>query len=114
VRNVINKPVVSRSIAFMYGTVVAFITALTIFFSYTALFTAMGTSGIVAAIGVIVVDVLILLIFKSLYTTKYILTENELKIKTTILIGGSKTIPLDTVDSVESTLIPFWNQTFWC
>jgi hypothetical protein len=108
----VNKPEVSNKIAGMYGILVTFIAALIIFFSYTALFTPMGTSGIIAVIVVAIVELIILLIFRSLYTTRYIITDNELKIKTTRLIGGSKTIPINAIESVEQTLIPFGIRLF--
>jgi hypothetical protein len=112
VKDIINKPEVSKNIAFMYGIVIVFLIALTIFFSYNALFTPMGTGGYVSAVVVAIVDIIIILIFRSLYTTRYIITENDLIIKTTKLIGGNKTIPLENIESVDGTLIPFGIRLF--
>jgi len=53
-----------------------------------------------------------LLILRSLYRTRYVLTDEELVIKTTKLIGGDKRIPLKTIKSVEKTLIPFGFRPF--
>jgi len=53
-----------------------------------------------------------LLILASIYSTKYILTDNELVLKASKLIGGSKRVPLITIDSVERTLIPFGFRLF--
>jgi len=53
-----------------------------------------------------------LLILASIYRTKYILTDNELILKASKLIGGSKRIPLETIESVERTLIPFGFRLF--
>ncbi len=55
---------------------------------------------------------IILRILTSLYLNRYILTDKELVIKTSILIGESKTIPLRTVRSVEKTFIPFGIKRF--
>ena len=43
----------------------------------------------------------------SIYRTRYILTDSELILETSSLIGGSKTIPLETIQSIQRTLIPF-------
>ena len=112
VDSIINNPDISKNIALMYGIIVVFLTELTIYFSYNALFTPMGTGGFVSAIVVAIVDIIIILIFRSLYTTRYVITENELIIKTTKLIGGNKTIPLENVESVDRTLIPFGIRLF--
>lgn len=109
---IINEPEVSRAIGLSYKALVVFIAAVTVFFSYAAFFTPMGTTGIAAAIVSAFVGMIILLIVTSLYRTRYILTDEELIIKTTKLIGGGKTIPLRTVKSVERTLIPFGIKLF--
>ena len=109
---VVNKPAVSRSIALMYEVLVFFIAAVTVFFSYAAFFTPMGIAGVVASIVSAFVGLVILLILASLYRTRYILTNEELIIRTTKLIGGDKTVPLKTVKSVEKTLIPFGIRLF--
>ncbi len=96
----------------MYKVLVVFTAIVTVFFSYAAFFTPMGISGIVASIVSSIVGLIMLLILLSLYRTKYILTEGELIVKTTKLIGGNKTIPLKTVKYVEKTIIPFGVKLF--
>jgi len=103
---VVNKPVVSKYVAWVYGIMVAFISALIVFFVYAGVFTPMGTGGFLAAIGVAIVEALLFSILRSLYSTRYVLEDKELSIKTTKLIGGNKRIPLETIESVEKTLIP--------
>ncbi len=110
--SIINKPDVSRAIALSYGVLVVFIAAVTVFFSYAAFFTPMGTIGMITSIISALVGVVMLLIFASLYRTRYILTNEELIIKTTKLIGGGRTIPLKSVKSIEKTLIPFGIKLF--
>ena len=110
--NTVNKPVVSKNVTLAYGVLATFVAALTTFFIYTAFFTPMGTGGLVAALGVSIIEVIMLLILRSLYTTKYVLTDHELTIQTTKLIGGSKKVSLDTIESVERTLIPFGFRLF--
>jgi hypothetical protein len=109
---VINKPVVSKTIALAYGVLCTFIATLIIFFLYAGFFTPMGISGFVAAIGVSVIEIIILLILRSLYTTKYVLTDHQLEIQTTKLIGGNKIISLNSIESIEKTLIPFAIRLF--
>jgi len=108
----INKPEVSRTIATTYGILVIFIAALTAFFLCASFFTPMGTVGIAASIVSAFIGVIMLLILASLYSTRYILTDEKLIIKTTKLIGGNKTIPLKTVKSIEKTMIPFGLRLF--
>jgi hypothetical protein len=43
----------------------------------------------------------------SIYRTRYVLTDNELVLETSNLIGGSKRIPLETIKSLQRTLVPF-------
>ena len=90
----------------------AFIAVSIIFFVYNGFSTPVGTGGFVAAIGVAIAEAIMLLILRSLYTTRYILSDNELKIKNTKLIGGVKIVPLNTIESVEKTLVPFGIKLF--
>ena len=48
----------------------------------------------------------------SIHRTTYILTDNELILKAPRLIGGSKRIPLETIESIQRTLIPFGFRLF--
>jgi hypothetical protein len=106
--SIINKPEVSRTIALAYEILVIFIAAVTVFFLYAAFFTPLGIiGGIIASIVSASVAVVMLLIYASLYRTRYLLTNEGLIIKTTKLIGGDKTIPLKNVKSIEKTMIPF-------
>lgn len=110
--SITNKPEVSKSTASAYGILFVFVAAIAVFFFCAAFFTPMGTVGIVASTVSTFVAIVMLLILASLYRTRYILTDEELIIKTTLLIGGSKTIPLGTVRSVEKILIPFGIKLF--
>jgi len=110
--NIINKPKVSRVIALVYEILVIFIVALAGIFLYAAFFTPMGIVGIVASATSTFVGLIMLLILLSLFRTRYILTDEELIIKTTRLIGGGKTIPMKTITSVEKTMIPFGIRLF--
>jgi len=109
---IINKPNVLRAIAVTYEALVIFIAAVMVFFFLAAFFTPMGIVGMVASIASAFVGIIILLILASLYRTRYILTNEELVIKTTKLIGGGKTIPLKAVESIEKTLVPFGVKLF--
>jgi membrane protein YdbS with pleckstrin-like domain len=110
--SVVNRPDVSKAVTWAYGALVVFIAAVVAFFICAAFCTPMGNMGIVAAVGSAVVELIMLSIVRSLYCTRYILTKEELVIKTTRLIGGDKRIPLNTVESVEKTLMPFGVRLF--
>jgi hypothetical protein len=75
-----------------------------------------STTGIMAIVVLIVtfgfVEAVMLWILISIYRTQYILSEDDLVLKATKLIGGSKRIPLTTIKSVERTLIPFGFRLF--
>ena len=110
--SVVNKPIVSKSIAWSYGILAAFIAALIGFFIYAGVFTPMGVSGFAAAFGIAIVEGIILTIIRSLYSTKYVIADNELAIETTRLIGGNKRIPLNTIQLVEKIFIPYGIKLF--
>ncbi|MFP3952412.1 MAG: PH domain-containing protein [Candidatus Bathyarchaeia archaeon] len=101
-----NKPRVSRKIAWSYMGLTIFVYIVAVFFAYVWLYTPMGLEGLGASIVTGLVGVIILLILRSFYQTRYILDEGGLVITTTRLIGGDKVVPLDSVESVEKTLIP--------
>ncbi|NIN53201.1 MAG: hypothetical protein GTO23_08620 [Nitrososphaeria archaeon] len=110
---IINKPEISRIIALSYEALLVFIVAVVVFFVYAAFFTPMGfIVGVAASITSAFVGIIILSIFMSLHQTRYILTDGEILIETSILIGGSKSIPLMNVKSVEKTLMPFGIRLF--
>jgi hypothetical protein len=109
---IINQPKVSGAIAGSYGGLAIFIFVLAVAFAFTGLFTPMETAGLVAAVVLAFVEAVMLLILRSLYSTRYVLSDQNLSIRTSRLIGGSKKIPLNKVESVEKTLIPFGIRLF--
>lgn len=109
---IINKPRVSRFIAGVYVGIVVFITACIVFFTYAGFLTPMGIGGLIAAIASIFVEAIMLLILASIHRTKYVLTNDELLIRATRLIGGSKRIHLRDVVHIEKTLVPFGIRLF--
>jgi len=112
VLNIVNEPEVSKAVVWLYGGIVVFIAALMVFFAFAGFFTPMGVTGIAALIVLAFVEAVMLLILGSLYRTRYVLTDEELVIKTTKLIGGNKRISLKTIKSLEETLIPFGVRLF--
>ena len=106
VMNSVNKPEVSKSTALMYGIIIVFLAAMGVSFAFAAFLTPMGTAGFAASLLVVGIEAVIVLLLRSIYRTRYILTDKELVISTSKLIGGKKTIPLKTIDSVEATPIP--------
>lgn len=107
-----NKPKVSRSIAGSYVAFVVFIAAVIAFFTYAGFFTPMGILGLAAAAVSSIVEVIMVLILTSVYRTRYVLSDEELVIRATRVIGGSKSISLRDVVHVEKTLIPFGLRLF--
>jgi hypothetical protein len=110
--NIGNEPEVSRAVVWLYGAIAVFIAALTVFFAFAGFFTPMGATGIAASVVSAFVEAVMLLILGSLYRTRYVLMDEELVIKTTKLIGGGKRISLNTIESLEKTLIPFGVRLF--
>ena len=94
------------------GGMTVFIMILMAFLAYAGFFISTGLIGTLVLIVLAFVEAVMLLILRSLYRTRYILTDEELVIKTTKLIGGDKRIPLKTIKSVEKTLIPFGFRLF--
>jgi len=74
----------------MYGILTTFIAALSVFFVYTGFFKSTGIGGFLAAIGVSIIEVIMLSILRSLFTTRYILTKNKQTIERIKLIRGIK------------------------
>jgi hypothetical protein len=110
--NVVNKPWVSRFIAGVYIGLIAFIAACFAFFVYAGFFTPLGIIGFIAGAVLIVVGVIMLLILASILRTRYVLSDDELVIRATRIIGGSKRIHLGDVESVEKTFIPLGLRLF--
>jgi len=52
------------------------------------------------------------LVLASLYRTRYVVTDSELVLEASSLIGGTKKIPLETIQSLQRTLIPFGFRLF--
>jgi uncharacterized membrane protein (DUF485 family) len=109
----VNKPEVSQAIATTHEVILVLIMALMALFAYLTVFTPMELiAGVLVLIVLGFVGLVMTLILASIYRTCYALTNDELIIRTTRLIGGSKTVPLKTINSVEKTVIPFGIRLF--
>ena len=112
---IVNKPEVSKNIAGFYIGTTVFVSVLfgiVFYFIYTE---APPDSLLATAILVpviILVEIVMFLSIASIYRTRYVVTDNELIIKTSRIIGGSKTIPLNTIQSTQRTLIPIGFRLF--
>ena len=107
---VVNKPVVSRIIVGFYVGMTVFVSVVFGIVFYFIYVEAPPNSLVAMAILVpviILVEAVMLWAVASIYRTRYILTDSELILETSSLIGGSKTIPLETIQSMQRTLIPF-------
>ena len=111
----VNKPDVSRIIVGFYVGMTVFVSVvfgIVFYFIYTE---APPDSLLATAILVpviILVETVMFLAIASIYRTRYVVTNDELIIKTSSIIGGSKTIPLKTTTSAQRTLIPFGIRLF--
>jgi hypothetical protein len=109
--SVVSKPEVSGPLEWVYVATAALLAALALFFVYLYL-QAPVPAGLVGLVVIVVVEMIIISIAVSMHTTRYILTQNELILKASIFIGGTKKISLDTIESAERTLIPFGIRLF--
>lgn len=96
-----------------YYGLAAFIGCLALAFILIAFFTPAGLVMLGASfILLILIEPLFLMLIRSIHNTRYILSDRELIIDTSVLIGGSKRIQLDAIESVEKTLYPFGFKLF--
>jgi len=112
---VVNKPEVSSIIVGFYVGMTVFVSVVFGIVFYF-IFTEQPPNSLLAMAIIMPVIALtegvMLWAVASIYRTRYILTDTELVIKTSSLIGGSKTITLKTITSTERTLIPFGIRLF--
>ena len=109
--SIVNKPEVSGPLAGIYVATTAVLAALALLFVYLYLQSPI-LGGLVGLVVIVVVEMIIISIAVSMYTTRYILTQSELILRASIFIGGTKKISLDTIESAERTLIPFGIRLF--
>jgi len=110
--SVVNEPEVSKTIAWSYGLAVVAIAAFMLFCAFAGFFTPMETGGIAVSILLFFIATIMLLLLRSLYRTRYVLTDEKLVIKTSKLIGGNKKIALKSINSIETTFIPHGVRLF--
>jgi hypothetical protein len=109
--SVVNRPEVSRSLARFYVAMTVVIAALGLLFVYLYV-QSRQIGAIIGLIVIVAVEIILVSLVASIYRTTYTLTQKELVIKASILIGGTKRIPLETIESAERTLIPFGIRLF--
>ncbi|NIM45625.1 MAG: hypothetical protein GTN80_08260 [Nitrososphaeria archaeon] len=109
----INRPIISKKILGFYVATVIFIAALIVSFAYLA-FSIAPFELIYALIVLIPIEIIMLSILISFRRTEYVLTKEDLLIRTSRLIAFTKKkrIPLAIVKSVEKTLIPLGFRLF--
>jgi len=112
---VVNKPEVSRTIVGFYAGMAVFLAVLfgvIFYFIYTDAPEDSIVGLIVLAVIAPVVEGLVLWVLASLYRTRYVIMDGELVLEASSLIGGTKRIPLETIESMQRTLIPFGFRLF--
>jgi hypothetical protein len=109
--SVVNRPEVSRPLTRFYAAMIVVIAALGLLFVYLYL-QSPQIAEIIGLIVIVAVEIIIVSLVASIYRTTYTLTQKELVIKASILIGGTKRILMETIESAEKTLIPFGIRLF--
>ena len=109
--SIVNRPEVSRPLIWFYLATTILVAALGLFIAY--FYVQMPQIvGIIGLAVIVAVGIIMMSLIASIYRTKYTLTQKELVIEASILIGGTKRIPLETIESAERTLIPFGIRLF--
>jgi asparagine N-glycosylation enzyme membrane subunit Stt3 len=111
----VNKPEVSKTLVGFYAGTAVFVATVfgvVLFFIFTEQPPNSLVGIVVLVVVAVVVEGIMLSLLASIYTTKYILSDNELILKAPLLIGGTKRIPLETIESAQRTLIPFGMRLF--
>ena len=117
--NVINKPKISNWLTGFYlGTAILVLVVVGVALRFPSIQTS-ATRGLAPLELIIVlifvvgfVESIMIWLTVSIYRTRYILTDNELILKAPRLIGGSKKIPMDTIESIQRSLVPFGLKLF--
>jgi hypothetical protein len=109
--SVVNRPEVSKGLARFYLATTILLAALGLLFVYLYL-QMPQIAGIIGLAVIIAVEIILVSLVASIYRTTYTLTPKELVIKASIFIGGTKRVPLETIESAERTLIPFGIRLF--
>jgi len=114
---IVNKPRVSKSILRTYQALNVLTALLIVFFVYLAFFTPAGIVMLGASFVLLTLILpLFIMVIKSLNNTKYVLLDEVILIDTSPIIGGSKRVQYDEIESVERTLIPLgfklWGVSF--
>jgi hypothetical protein len=109
--SVVNKPEVSRPLVWLYTGTAVLIAALGVLIIYLYVQTQ-RVEIIVGLVVVVVVEIIIISIAASIHRTEYTLTQHELIMRASVFIGGTKKISLETIESIERTLIPFGIRLF--
>src|SRR3990170_6238535 len=111
----VNKPEISRIIVGFYVGMTVFVSVvfgIVFYFVYTEVPPNSLVALAVLVPVIILVEGVMVWAVASIYRTRYVLTDTELVIETSNLIGGTKTIPLETITSAQRTLIPFGFRLF--
>jgi hypothetical protein len=109
--SIVNRPEVSRPLTWYYVATTILVAALGLVVVYFYL-QMPQIVGIIGLVVMVLVGIIMVPLVASIYRMKYTLTQKELFIKASILIGGTKRIPLETIESAERTLIPFGIRLF--
>jgi hypothetical protein len=109
--DVVNKPEVSGPLAWFYNAIAGLLAALGVLLIYLYLQTQQLALAVSLAV-VVVVEIIVLSIAVSIHRTEYIVKPNELTLRASVFIGGTKRIPLETIESAQRTPIPFGIRLF--
>jgi len=117
--NAINKPEISNWSTGLYlGTAILVLMVAGIALRFPSIQTSttkeLASPELIIALILVVgfVESIMIWLAVSIYRTRYILIDNELILKAPRLIGGSKKIPMNTIESVQQSLVPFGFRLF--
>ena len=113
--NNVNNPEISNWLTGFYlGTAIFVLIVLGTALYFSSIQTpGLSSLELIAFIFVIgLIESIMIWLTVSIYKMRYTLIDNQLILKAPRLIGGSKRIPLDTIESIQRSLIPFGIRLF--
>ncbi|MCW4051536.1 MAG: PH domain-containing protein [Candidatus Bathyarchaeota archaeon] len=110
---IVNKPRVSPAIARLYYGLTAFLGVFLTFILVFVVYPEGSTFGtVVMGLTIVLVGFIFSNLISSLHNTQYILSDMDILIKTTFIIGGPKRVYLNEIMSIEATRIPWGIRLF--
>ena len=105
--DVTNTPIISKTIIRTYIGLASFVGIMALYMVYQSFKSNEGITLLGGAfILLVLIEPLFLMVVQSIKNTRYQIINNDLVIKTENIIGGTRTINLNTITTIERTLYP--------